>query len=90
MHHDEAASRYVLTDEDGQFVGEVEYLIHDGVKLLVRAEIPPERRGGGLGVRLVKETLDVIRSENSGPIRPICPFVAKFIAKNADYQSMVG
>ena len=90
IHHQQATSRYVLEDEAGVFAGEVEYLIDNGVKLLVRAEIPPDRRGGGVGVHLVRQTLDLIKKEGSGPIRPICPFIAKFIAKNPEYQSMVG
>ena len=57
--------------------------------LLVRAEVPLERRGGGYGVRLVKGALDLIRDEGAGPIQPICPFIAKFIAKNPEYRTLL-
>lgn len=90
VHHDPESARYVLLDDDGQFAGEVEYEQAGDSLLLIRAEVPPERRGGGVGVRLVQGTLDLIAAEGRGPIRPICPFIAKFIAKNPQYQSLLG
>lgn len=89
IFHDEATSRYVLLDDAGEHAGEIEYERSGDTLILIRAEVPPERRGGGYGVRLVKETLEMIRDQHHGTIRPVCPFIAKFIAKNPEYQSLL-
>lgn len=90
VHHEPEHSRYVLTDDSGEFVGEVEYDKQGDTLLLLRAEVPPERRGGGYGVRLVRETLEMIRDEGHGTVQPICPFIAKFMVKNPEFQALRG
>ena len=88
IRHEPENSRYVYLDTEGVVAGEVEYR-RDGTTLqLVRAEVPPERRGEGLGIALVRETLEMIRDEQHGSIQPICPFIAKFMVKNPEFQAL--
>lgn len=88
IRHEPDASRYVLIDDLGEFAGEVEYDKQGETLLLVRAEIPPQKRGTGLGVKLVRETLEMIRDEGHGTVQPICPFIAKFMVKNPEFQAL--
>lgn len=88
IHHEPEASRYVLLDDEGAFAGEVEYETQGDTLLLVRAEVPMERRGGGYGVTLVRETLEMIRDTQHGKVQPICPFIAKFMVKNPEFQAL--
>ncbi len=52
--HEPDAHRYVLSNGD-EFLGEVEYQIQGSTLLLVRAEVPVEKRGQGLGIPLTRE-----------------------------------
>lgn len=88
VYHDEETSRFVLLDDEGEYAGEVEYEREGNTLVLLRAEVPRERQGSGLGVRLVRETLELIRDENYGPILPICPFIVKFLVKNPEFQAL--
>lgn len=88
IQHEPEASRYVLLDDEGDFVGEVEYDTDGDTLLLLRAEVPTFKRGGGHGVRLVRETLEMIRDEKHGKVQPICPFIAKFMVKNPEFQAL--
>lgn len=90
VYHDEETSRYILIDDEGEYAGEVEYEREGDTLVLLRAEVPKERQGSGLGVRLVRETLELIRDENHGPILPICPFIVKFLVKNPEFQALRG
>lgn len=88
IHHEPDNSRYVLLDDEGEFAGEVEYEQQGDTLLLIRAEVPHERRGGGYGVTLVRETLEMIRDEQHGKVQPICPFITKFMVKNPEFQAL--
>lgn len=61
-------------------VGDVLHLLH--------AEVPPALGGRGLGTRLVREALELIRSRGER-IVPVCPFVVSFVARHAEYASLV-
>jgi uncharacterized protein len=61
-------------------VGDVLHLVH--------AEVPASLGGRGLGTRLVRETLDLIRSRGER-IVPVCPFIVSFVARHAEYASLV-
>lgn len=51
-------------------------------------EVPPHRRGAGLGARLVAAVLDDIRARGK-KVRPRCPFAAAFIRAHPDYADLV-
>lgn len=88
IRHDPEASRYVLIGEGGDELGEVEYERRGDTLMLLRAEVPSELRGGGYGVQLVRQTLEMIRDENHGTVQPICPFIAKFMVKYPEFQAL--
>tara|TARA_E500000178_G_scaffold350602_1_gene409905 strand:- start:279 stop:557 length:279 start_codon:yes stop_codon:yes gene_type:complete len=88
IRHEPDASRYVYLDGAGVETGEVEYQRDGDTLRLLRAEVPMERRGEGLGLALVRETLEMIRDEHDGTIQPICPFIAKFMVKNPEFQAL--
>jgi uncharacterized protein len=56
---------------------------------LWHTQVPEELRGRGLAGMLAKTALDYAR-ENNLKVDVICPVVAGFIAKNPEYQPLVG
>lgn len=60
----------------------------DGALNLHHTEVPPEFEGKGVGSRLVKQTLDQIKAANQ-KIVPSCPFVAAYIERHSEYESLV-
>ena len=87
--HEPQSHRYVLSDGE-QFLGEVEYYQEGTTLNLVRAEVPLELRGEGLGIPLVKGTLEAIRAEGGLSVRPICPYIAKYMMKNTEFDELKG
>lgn len=87
IEHQPDNHRYVLL-EHGDIVGVVDYLESEGVLSLVRAEVPPELRGQGKGATLVRGTLETIRREGTHKVIPVCPYIAKFIMKNAEFRDL--
>ena len=87
--HEPQSHRYVLSDGE-QFLGEVEYYQEGTTLNLVRAEVPLELRGDGLGIPLVKGTLEAIRAEGGLTVRPVCPYIAKYMMKNTEFDELKG
>lgn len=87
IRHEPDAHRFVLLDGD-TFQGEVEYQEQGDTLLLVRAEVPEELRGQGLGVPLVKGTLEAIRDMGGWKVTPICPYIAKYMMKNREFDAL--
>ncbi len=85
--HEPDAHRYVLS-EGGEFLGEVEYQVEGTTLLLVRAEVPIDKRGQGLGIPLTKGALEAIRAEGIYTVTPICPYIAKYMMKNPEFDDL--
>ncbi|HAA78750.1 MAG: hypothetical protein ABR66_00690 [Microbacteriaceae bacterium BACL25 MAG-120322-bin65] len=85
--HEPEAQRYILS-RDGEFLGEVEYYREGDTLSLVRAEVPRELRGQGLGIPLVKGTLEAIRDQGGLSIKPVCPYIAKYMMKNPEFDDL--
>lgn len=60
----------------------------DGTLNLLHTEVPEKFEGKGVGSRLVKQTLEQIKAEGN-KIVPSCPFVAKYIERHPEYESLV-
>lgn len=74
---------------DGEaVVGEVDYVKAGTTLSLVRAEVPAELRGQGLGIPLVRGTLEAIRDEGGLSVVPVCPYIAKFMMKNREFDAL--
>lgn len=87
--HEEDNGRYVLVDGD-EFLGEVIYEKSDGVLLLLSAVVPVDKRGQGYGKILVRKTLEHLRDNESARVQPVCPFIAKFMMQNPEFQALRG
>jgi uncharacterized protein len=73
---------------DEQLAGEIRYTLDGEVVTMVHTEIDPAREGAGLGQALVAGALDDVRGQGRR-VRPICPFVAKYIARHPEYADLV-
>ncbi len=54
---------------------------------LTHAEVPAAMAGHGLGTRLVRETLDLIRSRGER-MMAVCPFIKDFVRRHPDYADL--
>ena len=87
IEHQPESQRYVLID-GAAVVGEVDYVRAGTTLSLVRAEVPIELRGQGLGIPLVRGTLEAIRDEGGLGVVPVCPYIAKFMMKNKEFDEL--
>jgi uncharacterized protein len=85
--HEPENSRYVLI-RDGVFAGEVTYEVEGDLMLLLSTEVPVEMRGEGIGGILVRKTLEALLDEGKYRIQPVCPYIAKFMMQNPEYQAL--
>lgn len=60
----------------------------DGVITFVHTEVPAELGGKGVGSKLVKGALDLMRAEGLKVVAE-CPFVKAWIDKHADYADLL-
>lgn len=82
------AERYELTAEDER-IGFVTYRLQPGMIALLHAEVNPAHERQGWGSRLVAGALDDAR-ERGLKVRAVCPFVAAYIERHADYRDLLG
>jgi predicted GNAT family acetyltransferase len=82
-----AELRYEIWVDD-RLAGEIRYTLDGEVVTMVHTEIDPADEGSGLGQTLVAAALDDVRGQGRR-VRPICPFVAKYIARHPDYADLV-
>jgi predicted GNAT family acetyltransferase len=61
----------------------------DGKTLtIMHTEVPAALNGKGIGSALVRGVLDLARAQDL-KIVPLCPFVAAYIAKHAEYSDLL-
>jgi uncharacterized protein len=58
------------------------------VRVLTHAEVPAALRGAGIGSRLTRGTLDLIRARGER-IVPLCPYVVAFIQRHPAYRDLL-
>ncbi|HEX9929294.1 MAG TPA: GNAT family N-acetyltransferase [Pyrinomonadaceae bacterium] len=66
----------------------IDYSEQNGVVAMTHTEVPQEFEGKGVGSKLVKGALDLVKNENKR-IRPLCTFVAAYIKRHPEYESLV-
>ncbi len=87
VRDNEPAHRYeLLVDEE--LIGELIYRARDSVVTLIHTEVEPQYEGHGLGEQLVSYALDDIRARGLH-IVPLCPFVAAYLGRHAEYEDLV-
>jgi predicted GNAT family acetyltransferase len=64
------------------------YRIEDGVITFIHTEVPPELGGKGVGSRLIKGALDLVRARGLKVIAE-CPFVKAYIEKHPEYADLL-
>jgi predicted GNAT family acetyltransferase len=79
--------RFELTLGEGKLAFIQYAKAREGVVELTHTEVPEEFEGQGIGSRLVKGTFEIIREENLKMI-PTCRFVAVYLQRHPDYQSL--
>ena len=80
-----ALARYEM-DVDGG-VAFIRYRRRDGVVALTHAEVPAALRGRGLGSRMTRATLELVREQGDRVIAR-CPFVAAYLDAHAEYADL--
>ena len=56
---------------------------------ILRTEVPAALNGRGIGSTLVRGLLDIARAQKL-KVKPLCPFVAGYIAKHPEYMDLLG
>jgi predicted GNAT family acetyltransferase len=79
--------RYEL-HEDGTLASFVTYRPDGDVLELVHTETFDGFEGRGLAGTLVHDTLDDLRRRGL-QVRPVCPFVQRYLKENADYRDLI-
>ncbi len=87
VENNPANSRYEIS-VDGVLAGFTEYYEDGDVLVFPHTQIFEAFGGQGLAAILITAALDDVRAKGR-LIRPLCPFVAAFIAKHPDYQDLV-
>jgi hypothetical protein len=64
------------------------YKLSPGVITLTHTEVPPELGGRGVGSKLARGTLDLIRSRGL-KVAAQCPFISTFIGKHPEYGDLL-
>ena|SRR5690348_821138 len=66
----------------------ISYSATGSVVTLIHLEVPESLSGKGVGSKLARETLELLRSRGSR-IVPECPFVAAYIQRHPEYEDLV-
>ena len=77
MSLDDSAMAFIRYEEAGE-----------GVLELAHTEVPDEYEGQGIGSTLVRGAFEILQAENL-KIVPTCAFVAAYIRRHPEYQSLV-
>lgn len=68
----------------------IEYTIKKSTNqiFLVHTEVDPSLRGQGVGGKLVKEALDIVRQRGLELV-PLCPYVVSFLKRHPEYHDLM-
>jgi uncharacterized protein len=82
-----ARHRYELA-VDGH-IAATYYAIADGVITFIHTEVPPELGGKGIGSKLIKGALQLIRADGLKVVAG-CGFVVDYLQKHPEFADLVG
>ena len=74
-------------DVDGE-IAFSNYRRAGNVLTILHTEVPAALNGRGIGSALVRGLLDIARARRF-MIKPVCPFVAGYIAKHSEYADLL-
>jgi predicted GNAT family acetyltransferase len=81
-----AEHRFELTS--GDHLAVACYTVAPGVITFTHTEVPQALSGQGIGSKLARGALEQVRARGLKVV-PKCPFIAAFIAKNAEFADLV-
>ena len=84
--HNQASSRFEIVE--GSHTAVLEYRISHGALVLTHTGVPQEIEGMGVGGALVKAAFEYARSHGL-KVRPLCPFVKKYLERHPEYAELV-
>jgi predicted GNAT family acetyltransferase len=82
------AKQFEIVTDDGKVAGFVQYERSGDVLDLVHTEIDDAYEGQGLGGKLARGALDLVRA-GGGKVVPSCPFIKGWIDKHEDYADLL-
>jgi predicted GNAT family acetyltransferase len=74
--------------QDGGATAVLEYQLVPGRIVFTHTGVPKDMEGRGLGGALVRTGLEHARHHDLA-VRPVCPFVAAYIARHPEYADLV-
>lgn len=80
-------SRYEMS-VDGALAGIATYRLGPGEITFIHTEVDRSFAGQSLGSRLAAHVLDDARARNLA-VRPLCPFIRRYIRSHPEYQALV-
>jgi uncharacterized protein len=81
-----AENRFEL-DADGH-TALAYYRVEPGVITFVHTEVPQELSGRGIGSRLVRGALELVRAQGLKVV-PTCPFVSAYMGKHPEFNDLL-
>ena len=85
--HRPEQGRYIVQFHDGG-QGELVYQQSGNTLALIHSEVPANRRGAGLGGRLMDCALRQIEQDGF-KVQPVCRYTQIYIARNAHWQKLL-
>ena len=85
---DNAARHSFELDADGHEAFS-NYRRDGNILTIMHTEVPAALNGRGIGSALARGLLDIARAHGL-KVKPICPFVAGYIAKHPEYADLLG
>jgi predicted GNAT family acetyltransferase len=86
VRNNTALNRFEL-DVDGQ-QAVAYYRMTPGVITIVHTEVPQALSGRGVGTKLIRGLLEMVRAQGLKVV-PQCPFVSAFMGKHPEYNDLL-
>jgi len=88
VRHNKQTQQFEMALEEGK-TAFIQYEEEsEGILALAHTEVPEEYEGQGIGSALLKGAFQILQAENL-KIVPTCPFVAAYVRRHPEYQSLV-
>ncbi|MGB3288760.1 MAG: GNAT family N-acetyltransferase [Burkholderiaceae bacterium] len=86
VQHNLAQQRFEWT-EDG-LLSVLEYQLQNGVMAITHTGVPEAVGGRGIAADLAKTALDTAKAQGWA-VRPLCSYVAAYMKRHPEYQSLL-
>lgn len=73
---------------DGKVVGFTDYIPLPDKIIATHTEVSPDLKGRGIGSRLVRGMIDVLRDDGR-LLQPLCPYVADYLRRHDDQADVI-